>query len=77
MGLRDVAGEREHQRDRVLGGGDRVRLGRVGDDDPALGRGRDVDVVDAHARAADDAQVVGALDHLGVELGRGADQDAG
>jgi hypothetical protein len=24
----------------VLGGGDRVRLGRVRDDDPALGRGR-------------------------------------
>ena len=66
--LRDVAGEREHQRDRVLGGGDRVGLRRVGDDDPALGGGGDVDVVHAHAGAADDPQVVGAVDHLGVEL---------
>ena len=74
--LRDVAGEREHQRDRVLGGGDRVGLRRVGDDDPALGGGGDVDVVDAHAGTADHPQVVGALDHLGVELRRAADQDA-
>ena len=73
--LRDVAGEREHQRERVLGRGDRVGLRRVGDDDPALGRGGDVDVVHADAGAADDAQVVGALDHLGVELRRAADQD--
>ena len=52
--LRDVAGEREHQRDRVLGGGDRVGLRRVGDDDALLGGGRDVDVVHADAGAADD-----------------------
>ena len=74
--LRDVAGQREHQRDGVLGGRDRVGLGRVGDDDALLGRGRDVDVVDADAGAADDLQVVGAVDRLGVQLGRGADQDA-
>ena len=55
--LRDVAEEGEGQRQRVLGGGDRVRLGRVGDDDPAPGRGRDVDVVDAGAGAADHLQV--------------------
>ena len=53
VGLRDVAEQRQRQRQRVLGGGDRVGLGRVGDDDPALGRGRDVDVVDARAGAAD------------------------
>ena len=56
VGLGDVAAEREGQRQRVLGGGDRVRLGRVGDDDPAAGRGRDVDVVDAGAGAADHLQ---------------------
>ena len=56
--LRDVAGEREHQRDGVLGGGDDVRLRRVGDDDAALGGGLDVHVVDADARAADHPQVV-------------------
>ena len=73
--LRDVAGEREHQRDGVLGRGDHVGLRRVGDDDAALGRGGDVDVVDADAGAADHLQVVGALDQLGVELRRRADQD--
>ena len=58
--LRDVAREREQQRHRVLGRGHDVRLGRVGDDDPALGRGLDVDVVDAHAGAADHAQALRA-----------------
>ncbi len=38
--LRDVARERQQQRHRVLGGGHDVRLGRVGDDDPAPGGGR-------------------------------------
>ena len=35
VGLRDVAREREQQRDRVLGGGDVVAAGRVHDDDAA------------------------------------------
>ena len=55
--LRDVAGEREQQRERVLGRRHDVRLRRVGDDDPALGGGRDVDVVDADAGAADGLEV--------------------
>ncbi len=50
VGLRDVARERQQQRHRVLGRGDDVRLRRVGDDDAALGRLGDVDVVDADAR---------------------------
>ena len=54
--LRDVAGQREQQRERVLGGGDDVGLRRVGDDDAALGGGGDVDVVDADAGAADRLQ---------------------
>ena len=37
--LRDVAGERDEQPDRVLGGGDDGRVGRVRDDDAAAGRG--------------------------------------
>ena len=44
--LRDVARERDEQADRVLGGGDDRRLGRVRDDDAAPGRRLDVDVVD-------------------------------
>ena len=59
VGLRDLAGERHHQRERVLGGGDGIAEGRVHDDDALGGGGLDVDVVDADA---------GAADHL--ELGR-------
>ncbi len=50
VGLGDVARERQQQRHRVLGGGDHVGLRRVGDDDPALGGGVHVDVVDARRR---------------------------
>ena len=75
LGLGDVAEEREGEREGVLGGGDRVRLRRVGDDDPAAGRRRDVDVVDPGAGAADHLEALGALDQLGGQLGRRADQD--
>ncbi len=71
---RHVAAEREHQRQGVLGGGHRVRFGRVGDDDAAPGRGRDVDVVDAGAGAADHLEAAGALDQLGSHLGGRADE---
>src|SRR5204863_2371399 len=74
VGLRHVAGEREQQRERVLGGGDDVRLGGVGDDDPALGRGRDVDVVDADPGATDRLHVVRGVDELGGDLRGRADQ---
>ena len=56
MRLGHVARQREQQRHRVLGGGDHVRLRRVGDDDPGLGGGIDVDVVDPHAGPADGSQ---------------------
>ncbi len=75
VGLRDVAGERDHQPDRLLGGRDDRRLGRVRNDDPAPGRGLDVDVVDTDAGAADHLQVGRELDQLGGELRRGADHD--
>ena len=73
--LGHVAGQREQQRHRVLGGGDDVGLRRVGHDDAALGRGGDVDVVDAHAGAADGLQARRALDDVGRELRRRADED--
>jgi hypothetical protein len=53
--LRDVARQRQQQRERVLGRRDDVRARRVDDDDAALGRRGDVDVVDADAGAADGA----------------------
>ena len=54
--LRDVAGERDQQPDRVLGRRDDGRVGRVGDDDSAP-RGRvQVDVVDPDPGPADHLQ---------------------
>ena len=73
--LRNLAREREQQRERVLGGGDHVGLRRVGHDHAAL-RGRvHVHVVHPHAGAADGLQPLGALEQVGVELGGRADQD--
>ena len=76
VSLRDVAREREQQPDRVLGGRDDVRLGRVRHDDPAPGRSVDVDVVDADAGPADDLQPRGARDHIRRDLRRGTDDQA-
>src|SRR5215203_1737063 len=73
--LGDVAEEGEGEGERVLGGGDGVRFRRIGDDDPAPGRGGDVDVVDAGSGAADHLQVLGQLDQLRRHLRRRADQD--
>ena len=53
VGLRDLAGQRHHQRERMLGRGDGIAEGRVHDDDALGGGGLDVDVVDADAGAAD------------------------
>ena len=77
MGLRDVPGQREQQRHRVLGRGDDVRLRGVGDDDAALGRLGNVDVVDPDAGTADRLELLGVRERLGVELRRRADQDPG
>jgi hypothetical protein len=76
MSLRHVAGERQQERHRVLGGGDDVRLRGVGDDDPALGRLGNVDVVDTDAGAPNRAQRPRMGEQISVELGGGADQDA-
>src|SRR5581483_7585071 len=75
VGLRDVAGERDEEPDRVLGRGDDRGVRRVRDDDPASRRGLDVDVVDADPGAPDHLQPGGALDEVGGELGRRADDD--
>src|SRR3954471_1141300 len=75
VGLRDVAGERHEEADRVLGGGDDRGLRCVRHDDPAPRRRVDVDVVDAHARPPDHLEAVGALDHVGSQLRGGSDDD--
>ena len=75
VGLRDVAREGDEQADGVLGRGDDGGLRRVRHDDPAPRRRVDVDVVDAHARAPDHLQPLGALDQVGGQLRRRADDD--
>ena len=57
VGLGQLAGEREHHGDGMLGGGDRIAERRVHDDDAARRGGGDVDIVDADAGAADDLEV--------------------
>ena len=75
MRLRDVAREGDQEPDRLLRGRDDGRVGRVRDDDPAVRRRIDVDVVDPDAGPADHLQPVGALDQVGGQLGRRADDD--
>ncbi len=75
VGLRDVAGKRDEEADRVLRGGDDRRVGSVRDDDPAARRRPDVDVVDPDSRAADHLQSLRAVDDVGGQLRRRADDD--
>ena len=76
IGLRDLARERQHHGDGVLGGGDRIAERGVHHDD-ALGSGRrDIDIVDADTGAADHLQPLGALEELGRDLGRRTDGEA-
>ena len=76
VGLGDLPRQRQHQRDGVLGGGDRVAERRVHDDDAARRRRRNVDIVDADAGAADHLQPVRFFQKLGGDLGRRADGEA-
>ena len=72
----NLARQRQHQRDRVLGGGDRIAERRVHHDD-ALGRGGgNFDIVDADAGAADHLQLRRLGDDLRRRLGRRADGKA-
>jgi hypothetical protein len=71
---RDVAGDREQQRDRVLGGADDVGGRRVDDHDAAGGGRGHVDVVQPDAGPGDDLEPVGRGQRLGVDPGGAADQ---
>ena len=74
VGLGDLPGQRQHQRDGMLGGGDRIAERRVHHDDAARRRRRDVDIVDADAGAADHFQLLRPLQYFCGDLGRGADR---
>ena len=69
--LGDLAQEREKDGDRMLRRGDDVPGRSVDDEDPALGSGLDVDVVEADARAPDDAELLSGGEELAVHLRRG------
>ena len=57
-------------------GGDGVAEGRVHDDDPFLGAGGHVDVVDAAAGAGHGLELAGGGENLFRNLGGGADGEA-
>ncbi len=72
---RDAAAHGDHQAERQLGDGDGVGAGRVHHHDAVVGGGGGVDVVDAHAGAADDAELGRVLEQRGVGLDGGADDE--
>jgi len=60
----------------VLGGGDRIAERRVHHDDALRGRGRNIDIVDADAGAADHLQVFRLFEDLRRSLSSRADREA-
>ena len=70
----DLARRGQHQRERVLGGAVDVRRRRVHHQHAAGGGGVDVDVVQADTGPRDDLEFGRGGQHLGVDGGRGADQ---
>ena len=76
VGGGELAGQREHEADGELGDGDGVGAGRVHDDDAAARGGFGIDVVDAYAGAANDAQFGRVLHQRVVDLHGGADDES-
>ncbi len=76
IGFGDLPRQRQHQRDRVLGGGDGIAERRVHDDDAARGRRRYVDIIDADAGTADDFQALGIFQDFRRHLGGRTDGEA-
>lgn len=58
-----------------LGRGDDVRGRSVDDHDARRGGSWDVDIVESDPGAGDDLELLRRGDRLGVDLGRGADED--
>ena len=76
VGAGDGAGQRDHEADGEFGDGDGVGAGGVHDDDAATRGGGGVDVVDAYAGAADDAEFRRVLKQCGIDLNGGADDES-
>ena len=76
VGLWQLAGKREHQRDGMFGGGDRIAKRRVHHHDALHRRGGDIDIVDADPGPANDLQVGCGFDQLLGQLGGRADRKA-
>src|SRR5690606_20081775 len=74
--FRQLAGEREHQRDRVLGGGDRIAERRVHHHHALGAGGGDVDVVDPDSGAADYREARRGVEDVLGDLGGRADRQA-
>ena len=75
VGGGELAGQSEHEADGELGDGDGVGSGGVHDHDAAAGGGVGIDVVDAYAGAADDAELGRVLQEGVVGLDGGADDE--
>ena len=67
--LRDIAGEREHHRHRVLGRCKGVSFGRVCHDDTLSGRCLHIDIIHADAGPPDKFQPPACRDHLCGDFG--------
>ena len=72
IGLRDVAGQGQHQGDSVLGGGDRVANGRVDHGDAGAGGRVQINVIHADAGPGDDFKIASGGDHRLGDLGLAA-----
>ena len=66
--LRNAARQRDQKRDRVFSGGDRISIRSVHDNDAARSRSRHIDVVHAHARAPDHAQILCVVNQFGCHF---------
>src|SRR5215475_16020728 len=76
MRLRNIAGQCQQQRHRVLCCGDHVGLRSVRNHDAATRGCLDVDVVDADTRTCYYAQAIRLREQVGVDMCCGANQDA-
>ena len=75
VGPRELTRQGQHESERVLGDRYGIAAGRVHHHDAALGGGVEIDVVDAHAGASDDAQLGRLVHHGCIDEGRRAHQN--